>query len=68
MLHTERELEAEAVSYVISKHFGLDGLSSPNYVALHGANADMVMKHLELIRNTAAEIIQALETESILVS
>jgi hypothetical protein len=62
LLHTERELEAEAVSYVVGKHFGLDGLSSPNYVALHGANAEMIMEHLERIRNTAKEIIQALET------
>ncbi len=61
MLHTERELEAEAVSYVVGKHFGLDGLSSPNYVALHGANAEMIMEHLERIRNIAKEIIQALE-------
>jgi hypothetical protein len=58
---TERELEAEAVSYVVGKHFGLDGLASPNYVALHGANAEMIMEHLERIRNIAKEIIQALE-------
>ena len=63
MLHAERELEAEAVSYVVGKHFGLDGLSSPNYVALHGANAEMIMEHLERIRNTATEIIQVLEKE-----
>jgi hypothetical protein len=61
MLHAERELEAEAVSYVVGKHFGLDGLSSPNYVALHGANAEMIMEHLERIRYIAKEIIQALE-------
>jgi hypothetical protein len=35
---TIRELEAESVAYVVGKHFGLDGLSSPNYNALHGAN------------------------------
>lgn len=63
MLHAERELEAESVSYVVCKHFGLDGLSSPNYVALHGANAELIMEHLERIRNIAAEIIQALESD-----
>jgi hypothetical protein len=31
-LQSIRELEAEAVAYVVGKHFGLDGLSSPNYV------------------------------------
>ena len=61
LLHSEKELEAEAVSYVVGKHFGLDGLSSPNYVALHGANAEMIIEHLERIRNTAKEINQALE-------
>jgi hypothetical protein len=59
-----RELEAESVAYVVAKHFGLNGLSSPNYNALHGATAEMIMDCLERIRNTAAEIIQSLETES----
>lgn len=56
-----RELEAESVAYVVGKHFGLDGLNSPNYVALHGATSEMVMTHLERIRKAAAEIINALE-------
>jgi len=58
---TYRELEAESVAYVVAKHFGLNGLSSPNYNALHGATADLIMQHLERIRNTAAEIINAIE-------
>src|SRR4030042_6135059 len=62
---TIRELEAESVAYVVCKHFGLDGLSSPNYNALHGASSDLILGHLERIRNTAAEIIQALETKSV---
>ncbi|GAH39860.1 unnamed protein product, partial [marine sediment metagenome] len=57
-----RELEAESVAYVVCKHFGMDGLASPNYIALHGATAEMIMAHLERIRNTAAQIIKALET------
>jgi len=61
---TIHELEAESVAYVVGKHFGLNGLSSPNYVALHGATAELVMEHLERIRNTAAEIIWALEEQS----
>ena len=28
---TIRELEAESVTYVVGRHFGLDGLASPNY-------------------------------------
>jgi hypothetical protein len=57
----ERELEAEGTAYVVGKHFGLDGLSSPNYVALHGATAEMIMEHLEHIQIASKEIIQTLE-------
>jgi hypothetical protein len=59
---TIRELEAESIAYVVAKHFGLDGLSSPNYNALHGVTAEMIMGHRECIRNIALEIINALET------
>ena len=51
------ELEAESVAYVVGKHFGLEGLASPNYVALHGADAEMILAHLESIRITAKGII-----------
>ena len=57
------ELEAESVAYVVSRHFGLDNLASPNYVALHGATSELIMQHLERIRNTATEIITAIEKE-----
>jgi hypothetical protein len=65
LYHTIRELEAESVAYVVAKHFGLDGLSSPNYNALHGATADLIVEHLERIRNTAVEIIKALEEDTV---
>ncbi len=68
IIPTERpihELEAESVACVVGKHFGLNGLSRPNYVALHGATVELVMEHLDRIRNTAAEIIRALEIEDV---
>jgi hypothetical protein len=55
------ELEAEGVAYVVAKHFGMDGLASPNYVALHGVDPEMIMAHLERIREASSEIINALE-------
>jgi antirestriction protein ArdC len=61
---TTRELEAESVAYAVAKHFGIDGLSSPNYNALHGATAEMIMNSLERIRGAATEIIQALNAET----
>lgn len=60
---TIRELEAESVAYVVAMHFGLDGLACPNYNALHGATAELILEHMERIRNTAAKMIQALEKE-----
>lgn len=59
---TIRELEAESVAYVVAKHFGLQDLASPNYVALHGADAELIMAHLERIRRTAAEIIASIQS------
>jgi len=60
---TIRELEAESVAYVVAKHFGLDGLSSPNYNALHGATAKMILEHMEWIRKSATEIINGIGNE-----
>ena len=56
------ELEVESVAYVVAKHFGMDGLASPSYVALHGADAEMILAHIERIRKSATRIIIALET------
>ena len=60
---TIQELEAESVAYVVGKHFGLEGLSSPNYNALHGATAVMILEHMERIRTTATEIINGVGVE-----
>ena len=59
---TIQEFEAESVAYVVAKHFGIDGLSSPNYVALHGADAEMILAHLGRIHKLATQIIIAIET------
>ena len=55
------ELEAESIAYVVARHFSMDGLASPNYIALHGANANMILIHLERIREAASKIINAIE-------
>lgn len=56
------ELEAEAVAYVVGNYLGLEELSSPNYIALFGVKAEMIMAHLERIQKTSAKIINTLET------
>jgi hypothetical protein len=58
------ELEAEAVAYVVGTHFGITDLASPNYIALHGADSEMILAHMARIQETAAEIIGELEKES----
>ena len=58
---TIRELEAESVAYVVAKHFGLDWLASPNYIALHGADSERILDHLHRIRNFAMTIINEVE-------
>ena len=61
MDRTIQELEAESVAYVVGRHFGLDGLSSPNYNALYGVTSDLILDHLERIRNTATKFINGIE-------
>lgn len=56
-----RELEAESVAYIVCNHFGLEISSSPNYIALHGADSEMIKGHLERIRKTAMEVIGEVE-------
>jgi hypothetical protein len=56
-----RELEAEAVAFVVGRHFGLEGSSSPNYIALHGATAELIIAHLERIRATVKELLTTLD-------
>lgn len=53
-----KELEAESVAYVVCKYFGLEGLNSPNYLALFEVSADDMLFQLERIRNTATKIIK----------
>ncbi len=55
-----RELEAEAVAYVVGKYFGLEGLSSPNYIAIHGATLDLIMEHFERIKKIVTMIITSI--------
>jgi len=59
-----KELQAESVAYVVCRHFGLENLNSPNYIALFQLKSDEVLAHMERIRNTASEIITAVDKYS----
>ena len=54
-----KELEAEGVSYVVCRHFGLENLNCPNYLALFNLKSDEIFAHMERIRDTAHKIITA---------
>jgi hypothetical protein len=56
-----KELEAEAVAYVVSSHFGIPDLASPNYLALFEADAEKILKRYDRISTCAGEIINAIE-------
>ena len=58
------EMEAESVAYVVCQHFGIDTADySFGYVAgwSHGKDLSQLKASLELIRNTAAELIDGID-------
>jgi hypothetical protein len=58
-----RELEAEAVAYVVASHFGLHDLACPNYLALSQADGNAIMQRLTRIQTIAHLIISAIDPQ-----
>ena len=56
-----KELEAEAVAFVVGSHFGLEDLQSPNYLALWCADGEKILERQDRIRSTASKIIRSVE-------
>lgn len=55
-----REMEAEAVGYVVSKYFNIQCLNSPNYISLTGSDRDDIACAISKISSVSREIINAL--------
>lgn len=55
----EKEIQAEAVAYVICKYFNLNPKSF-NYLELYDGNYEKIMKNLEVISNCVKDIIENL--------
>lgn len=56
-----RELEAEAVAFVVSKAAGLDGISrSTDYIQLYAGDKQLLMESLDHIQRVASSIIEEL--------
>ena len=55
-----REVEAEAVAFVVSEAVGLEcGTAASDYIQLYDGKKETLMASLERIRVTAREIIKA---------
>jgi hypothetical protein len=60
---TVRETEAEAVAFVVGKAVGLvTGTASADYIQLYHGNVSLLAESLEVIQQTAAVILAALES------
>lgn len=58
---TRRELEAEAVSFVVGQSIGLDmNTASADYIRLYNGDAEMLAESMEAISRTASAILGAL--------
>ena len=59
---SKRELEAEAVGYIVGRYFGLDTSGSAFYLAAwEGDDPEAVLDHLQRISSTAQEIIDIVD-------
>ncbi|UPV98967.1 ArdC-like ssDNA-binding domain-containing protein [Halorussus gelatinilyticus] len=59
---SKREVEAEAVGYVVGRYFGLDTSGSALYLAAwRDEDAEVVLDRLGRIRETASEIIEKVD-------
>ncbi len=57
-----RELEAEAVAFVVSKAASLDGITrSADYIQLYSGDKQLLMESLDHIQRVASSIIEELE-------
>jgi hypothetical protein len=58
-----KELQAESVSYVVLKHYGLPVTQHPTYLALWKANKEKIMKNLQVIQKCAKYIIDGIDAQ-----
>ena len=60
-----RELEAEAVAFVVTTAAGLDGLvRSSDYIQLYGGDKELFLASLSHIQRVASDLIGALLARS----
>jgi hypothetical protein len=63
---TVRETEAEAVAFVVSQAIGLNaGHASADYIQIYHGNAALLAESLEVIQQTSAQILAAIEQPAV---
>jgi N-terminal domain of anti-restriction factor ArdC len=63
---TVRETEAEAIAFVVGKTIGLTtSTASADYITLYHGNAALLTESLELVQQTSAVILAAIQTEEV---
>jgi hypothetical protein len=61
---TVRETEAESIAFIVSRAVGLNtGTASSDYVAMYGANVELLAESLAVIQQASATILDALLAE-----
>lgn len=61
---TVRETEAEAVAFIVSRAIGLDcGIASADYIQLYQGDVTTLTQSLDVIRQAASDIIEAVQFE-----
>jgi len=55
------EMEAEAVAYAVASYFKIGTLRCPTYLGLFGVENNDLLRSLQRIQNTVAEIIKGIE-------
>jgi hypothetical protein len=60
---TKTVRETEAVAFVVSKAIGLNPNSSASYIQIYHGNAELLMESLEVVQQTSAVILAAIEME-----
>lgn len=58
-----KELQAESVSYVVLKHYGIPVKHHTTYLALWGANKEKIQSNLEVISKVSQFIIDRIDEE-----
>lgn len=58
-----KEIDAEATSYIVLKHYGFESNDAPNYLALWKAKGEEVKARRENIRKSVQMIIQGIDSK-----